>query len=313
MMTLRGAPRRVPLSPANAFAAAAICVLCGTSLTIAAPCARPDVDVTFPPSDASDVPPNARMSAHYAAPALYDDELAVLVDDASREVPAVTTFDEADSLMRLEPLAPLSRGTYELTWPGLRGVTGGVGLGRIVRFSVRSQADTSPPTFEGLVGIDWDLSRDRDPCLDKLQDRFVFKLRPGHAADDAPLELLAMQVFQTRDPDSAGDDDAAPARVALRPFPTDGHVEVRRPAKTAGRTCFGAIAVDLSGRVSGGGEREVCVDTKEPPFFDGCAIALGSPHRQSARWLSLAGLGIFAARLMTRRRGARAHEPSRDA
>ena len=38
----------------------------------AAPCGRPDVDLTFPPSDATSVPSNALLAAHYAAPALYD-------------------------------------------------------------------------------------------------------------------------------------------------------------------------------------------------------------------------------------------------
>jgi hypothetical protein len=237
----------------------------------AAPCGRPDVDATFPPSNATSVPPNALLSAHYSSPALYGDEVVNLVDANGTELEVSVVYDEADAMLRATPAEPLGPGYHELSWPGLRSLTGaGVGRGRTTGFFVQTAADQAPPTFRGLTDIAWDLSRDRDPCLDELDDRFVFELTLGSASDDAGVELLAVQIFATQDPAAESDE---PTRVALRAFPESGKLEVRRAADDAGQTCFAAVVQDLLGNVSGGGEREVCIKTKEPPFFDGCSVA----------------------------------------
>jgi hypothetical protein len=121
----------------------------------------------------------------------------------------------------------------------------------------------------------------------------------GEASDDADEELLSVQVFETRDPANA---DAEPARVALRAMPVAGKLELRRPAKKGGKTCFAAVVQDLRGNVSGGGEREVCIETQRPPFFDGCSVAAGwgsGKPRSQWVWALVLALGIV-------RRGARA-------
>jgi hypothetical protein len=257
----------------------------------AAPCGRPDVDATFPPDNAESVPSNAILSAHYSAPALYDDEPVVLTDGAGNDIAVTTSFDKADTVVRAQPDAPLADGSYTAEWPTLRGVSGGgVGLGKKLKFTVQGVTDMAPPTFAGLTGIDWDLSRDKDPCTDRLEDRFVFKLKLGAAADDAGAQLLAVTLFETKDP--LAPEQTGPSKVALRPWPTDGRVELRRPANKAGDTCFAAITQDLVGSVSGGGEREVCVKTQKPPFFDGCSVLARDPSSPgSALFILLAALG----------------------
>lgn len=287
-----------PLRTCAVAALAACALLAGASSVQAAPCGRPDVDYTFPPNDATSVPPNALLSAHYAAPALYDDEQVSLVDAAGTELAVSVAYDGADAMLRVTPAVPLDPGYHELVWPGLRGLSGaGVGRGKTTSFFVQNAVDQAPPTFQGLTGIDWDLSRDRDPCLDKLEDRFKFELSLGAASDDSGVELLAVQIFETREP---GSDSDEPTRVALRAFPEQGKLEVRRAADNSGKTCFAAVLQDLLGNVSGGGEKEVCIKTKKPPFFDGCSVASAagsSPSRAGLFWL--------LAALMLLRRGAR--------
>jgi hypothetical protein len=203
------------------------------------------------------------------------------------------------------PDAPLLDGAHRVVWPGLRGVGPGAGVGRgsTIDFVV-SGTDATPPRFDGLTGIEWDLARDRDPCLDRLEDRFVFRLKLGAASDDAGASLLSVLVFETRDP--AAPDQAEPSRVALRPYPAKGMLELRRPADAAGKTCFAAVTQDLVGSVSGGGEREVCIATKEPPFFEGCGVASRSdgPTRPAST------LGLYAGLMLwLRRRGRSAQRP----
>lgn len=273
-------------------------LLLGAVHAAAAPCGRPDVDATFPPSDATSVPPNALLSAHYSSPALYDDEVVSLIDANGTELDVSVAYDEADAMLRATPAEPLGPGYHELSWPGLRSLTGaGVGRGRTTGFFVQAAADQAPPTFRGLTDITWDLSRDRDPCLDRLEDRFSFELSLGEASDDAASALLAVQVFETRDPAAS---DAGPTRVALRAWPENGKLELRRPANKAGKTCFAAVVQDLVGNVSGGGEREVCAKTKKPPFFDGCSIARSQSSSLTSLWLLLA-LGAWSCRRGARR------------
>lgn len=266
-----------------------------------APCGRPDVDATFPPDKAESVPVNAILTAHYSAPALYDDEPVVLTDSAGNDVSVTTSFDSADAVVQATPDAPLADGSYTAEWPSLRGLSGGVGLGKKIAFSVQGVTDMTPPTFAGLNEIDWDLSRDKDPCTDNLEDRFVFKLKLGQASDDAGAALLAISVFETQDPLAPA--QTSPGKVALRPWPENGRIELRRPANKAGQTCFAAITQDLVGSVSGGGEREVCVKTQKPPFFDGCSVLARAPSSPgSAIFILLAALG---SRLRGRGRSVR--------
>lgn len=287
---------------AAAWLAGLVVVLLSRSAP-AAPCGRPDVDLTFPADGATAVPSNAILAAHYGSPALYSDETASLRDATGNSVAVTLAYDDADSMLRATPEQPLESGHFDLVWPGLRGASssGGLGRGRSVGFTVGAAADVTPPVFEGLSGISWDLARDRDPCLDRLDDRFVFELRLGQASDDSGSSLLSLLVFETKDPAALGQSE--PSRVGVRAWPADGKLEVRRPATHAGKTCFAAVAQDLIGSVSGGGEREVCVTTQKPPFFDGCAISLaGSPARRAGAggWLALIALAAL-------RRGRAAH------
>jgi hypothetical protein len=275
-------------------------LLLASGRALAAPCGRPDVDLTFPPNDAVAVPSNAQLSAHYASPALYDDEAVSLTDPDGNEAAISVNYDDAESMLRATPEQPLAPGFHQLVWPGLRGVSsGGVGRGSTVSFFAQETSDATGPRFAGLSQIDWDLARDRDPCLDRLEDRFVFDLELGDASDDAGTELLQILVFETVDPASPA--QTGPSKVALRAFPQEGRLEVRRPARKAGRTCFAAVVQDLAGNVSGGGEVEVCTQTKRPPFFDGCALSprAGRGHLSHVAWLWLLALGL-------RRRGSRA-------
>ena len=61
-----------------------------------------------------------------------------------------------------------------------------------------------------------------------------------------------------------------------------------------------AVMRDLVHNVSGGGDEEVCVETTEPPFFDGCS--LGAPAGPRGAYAGLFALALFA---VMRRRGAR--------
>ena len=278
---------------------------------VAAPCGRPDVDVTFPPEAARAVPIDAVLAAHYGSPARYDDEPVTLTDAAGNPVSVTSSYDDADSMLRAVPDQPLSAGLHTVAWPSLRGVSssGGLGRGKSVSFTVQSGADLGPPSFPGLVGIGWDLARDRDPCLDRLEDRFVFKLEVGEAVEDTDNALLALLVFETRDPTAPGQTE--PSRVAVKAWPENGFVEVRRPANKAGKTCFAAVAQDLIGSVSGGGEREVCVKTKKPPFFEGCALgAPGKPQSPAGFGYTLLLLGL--GWLTTRGRTAHARSVRAD-
>jgi hypothetical protein len=293
------------MSPPRAIVTqlAGVGLLLCASVATAAPCGRPDVDFAFPPDDASNVPGNAQLSAHYASPALYDDEPVTLTGPTGDELSVSVLYDEAQSMLRVSPEEPLVAGFHQVAWPGLRSVSrGGVGRGSTIGFFVDDAVDTMPPRFSGLQSIDWDLSRDRDPCLDGLSDRFVFELELGEVDDDGGLELLSVLVFETVDP--AEPERNEPSQVALRPVPASGKLELRRPAQRAGKTCFAAVVQDLLGGVSGGGEVEVCTKTRRPPFFEGCAVggAVGANSTVVRAWV----FATCALGLLLLRRGLRA-------
>jgi hypothetical protein len=270
-----------------------------------APCGRPDVDLTLPPNGADGVPANAHFAAHYAAPAIYLNESVTMTDADQNVIPLTIAYDEVDSLLRATPDQPLAPGAYDLLWPGLRAVSGsgGVGRGSTTHVTVTTATDVAAPTFTGLSDIHWDLARDRDPCLDRLDDRFKFQLDVGRATDDLPVEFLSLQIFETKTPGAP--EPTSPSNVGLRAWPKDGRLELRRPATKAGQTCFAAIAQDLLGRVSGGGEHEVCVKTTKPPFFDGCAVARVPMSSNGVA----SGLALLALALLRRGRRADARKP----
>jgi hypothetical protein len=277
-----------------------------TRASFAAPCGRPDVDYAFPPSDSEDVPTNADLYAHYRSPADYVDE-EVLVTGPQGDVPVDVAYDEAESMLRAFPLIDLVPGPHVVKWPALRGVATSRGLGLTVEFSVGSEPDEESPRFSGLTSIDWDLSRELDECTDTYEDRFWFDLGIGSASDDMDPSLLAVVVFQTR---FAGREGSRPEQVAVRPMPKNRSVRVERPAMGEGKVCFAAITRDLVYNVSGGGDQEVCVETTEPPFFDGCSFA-ASTTSANVRFASrkgrgaLAGLFALSLAVLARRRGAR--------
>lgn len=263
----------------------------------AAPCGQPDVDATFPPHEAGGVPPNATLAAHYSNPADYVDETVTLEGPAG-VVDVRVSYDEAESMLRAQPAAELAEGSYELAWPPLRGVATNRGLGRTIEFSVGTTRDTSAPRFSGLTRIEWDLSREEDPCTESLEDRFLYDLGLGSAEDDLPTDLLALVVFETRSGGKA--QRPAPQQIAVVPWPEKGVVRVGRQATGDETVCFAAVTRDLTNRVSGGGNEEVCVETTAPPFFYGCSSA---PRRGSdGAMLTLAALALAALRRREARR-----------
>ncbi|HEX6277765.1 MAG TPA: hypothetical protein VFZ53_32205 [Polyangiaceae bacterium] len=276
---------------------AVVAVAFAARVAAAAPCGQPDVDDTFPPHESEDVPANATLSAHYSAPADYDDEAVTLTGPAG-DVPVEVLYDTAESMLRAAPRAELAAGAYELMWPALRGVGESRGRGRTVTFSVGAARDTEAPRFSGLTRLTWDLSREQDPCTDSLEDRFWFELGLGAATDDAPASLLAVVVFETRGGNKTG--SSAPEQIGVVPLPEKGVVRVERQAIGDETVCFAAVTRDLANRVSGGGDEEVCVQTTAPPFFDGCAMA-----RPSRRTDAFGLVGVLGFLLFSRRRGAR--------
>jgi hypothetical protein len=263
---------------------------------LAAPCGRPDVDATYPPNGVVDVPRNAMLSAHYSAPAEYVDEVVTLVGPMG-DVALEVFFDRAESMLRAQPLNELGSGSYVVTWPGLRGVATSRGLGQSAEFSVGTRNDVESPRFAGLDGIDWDLLREEDECTETHEDRFWFDLDLGSVSDDLAPKLLSVIVFETRGPSSGAD----PEQIAVLPMPNDRRVRVERPAAGGEKVCFAAVVRDLTNRVSGGGDEQVCVETTELPFFDGCSL-----RAPRSRGGNVAPLVVALALVVARRRlGAR--------
>jgi MYXO-CTERM domain-containing protein len=237
----------------------------------AEPCGRPDIDATFPPQGASGVPQNAMLAAHYSAPADYDEEPVTLTQGETTDVPVDVSYDNGESMLRAVPRAPLAPGGYRIVWPALRGVATSVGLGATRSFNVGTAVDTAPPHFDGLRKATWDFSREDDPCTDSQEDRYGFELSLGDYGDDLPSSLLSVVVFETRSPKHPA--GTPPIELAVVPLPSGGVVSVERPSKYAGTVCFAAVLRDLALYTSGGGDEEACVETVEPPFFEGCSFA----------------------------------------
>jgi hypothetical protein len=260
----------------------------------AAPCGRPDVDVTFPPNGADAVPSNAILAAHYRAPADYQDEPVSLTGPDGGELGLDLSYDDAESMLRAFPLTPLAPGEHRIVWPALRGVATGVGLGRSAEFTVGPSVDTEAPRFSGTSGLEWRLLRDEDPCTSGLEDRFAYDLELGALSDDQATSLLSVVVFETRSPTQP---DGPPKQLTVRPLPAGGHLSLERSSTRSGTVCFAAVLRDLALYTSGGGDREVCAETTAPPYFEGCALA-PVPARSDARgaWLVVVALLLGARR-----------------
>jgi uncharacterized protein (TIGR03382 family) len=256
------------------------------------------VDATFPRANALRVPANATFSAHYGAPADYAGETVTLTASNGAVVPVNVGYDEAEGILRATPLATLVPGSYSIDWPALRGPSTGAGRSKTIDFSVVAALDTLPPTFAGLETLEWDLAREEDPCTNAFEDRYAFDFELGAASDDSEVSHLAVLVFETEHPRSGP--STPPKQIGIYPLPDDGVLHVKRSARRAGKSCFAAVTRDLVGFVSAGGNEEVCAETIEPPWFEGCSVS-GS---RSASGVS--GLGLLAfGWLVRRRRGAR--------
>jgi hypothetical protein len=96
-----------------------LAALCPTpaSAAGAAPCGAPDLLETFPAEGATDVPVNARLSAHYAATAEYvDEEVTFEHVGVGTESPRAT-FDATEGLLAFEPSTALIPGdSYVVHW-----------------------------------------------------------------------------------------------------------------------------------------------------------------------------------------------------
>jgi hypothetical protein len=279
-------------------------------------CTSPDLIETMPPDNAVNVPINAGLSARYASIANYNGEPVQLdhvpvggpTDAQTFDAHSATmpTFDATSGILQIVPPAPLTAGdSYVVHWPALRGLdTANVGQASDLHFRVGAEQDTLPPTFQGMTSVAWDVSRNKDPCTSSIDERYVFDLGLGKAADDGGRDSLTLIVFQTAGPDvEAG--VAKQVRVQRIP-PAGQNVSVTSAVSSAvGHVCFAAIVRDLTGRVSTGGS-PVCVETVGPPFFYSCAVA---PARQ-ARGLELAALFIAAVALARRAKRRAAWTPA---
>ena len=264
-------------------------------------CGRPDVLDTVPPDLATEVPPNASLTAHYDPSAEYLGEDVVLTPMGGVDEVVEATFDDTQGLLTYVPPAPLAPGAYVITWPSLRGLNAAaLGTSAVVHFTVGTTDDTTPPVFDGLTGVTWDLERKNNTCTNSIEDRLVFELALAPASDDGGRDGLRLVIFQTSG--SGVDVDAGSVPVQTMAMPAVGKTaEVKLPVSDAtGHVCFAAIARDLTGKISNGGSHAACVDTIAPPFFRGCAVAPGASRGERG-----VGFVAFAALLALARRRAR--------
>lgn len=239
---------------------------------------------------------DAPLHAFYAASTLYQNEPVLLdLPDGTTQA-LVGTFDQAEGRLTVtppDPLAPLA--TYTVHWPELRGSTsGGKGLGATITFTAGTGPDLAPPSFAGATRLAWDWTRETDDCTDTIEDRLTFAVSLAEADDDGGRASLTLVLSQTRGPSLA----AGPRQVFLGALPAPGEAaRVTLGVDSAvGRICFAALARDLTGKISAGGEREACAETTRPPFFNGCALAPGRQPGGLAVALALALLLLLGRR-----------------
>ncbi len=279
--------RRALLALSSALLATELC----SAPAVAAPCGRPDLLDAVPPDGAENVPTNARLFARYTSIAEYLGEDILFTPDGEAPISVKGNFDATEGMLSVDPPEALVSGkSYSVSWPRLRGFgTANLGRGKDVSFRVGAGSDEAPPMFAGVRAVDWDVTRDQDDCTDRLERRYVFDIELEPASDDGGRDSLMLVVFQTRGPGLS-----APKPVSVRRLPAEGQpVTVRQTIDDgAGEVCFAAIVRDLTGKASASGAREVCIETVEPPFFEGCAVR--APTRQSSSgafaWTALLAL-----------------------
>jgi hypothetical protein len=244
----------------------------GAMPAFAQTCGAPDLLAALPPDGATGVPIGAPLHALYAAAAIYQSEPVLLDLPDGTQRALVGEFDPAEGqLTLLPPDALVALTAYTVHWPELRGTTsGGKGRGRSVTFTTGEGPDTTPPSFAGATALAWDWARESDDCTDNIEDRLAFSLSLADASDDGGRESLTLLLSQTQGPLLG----PSPRQVFLGALPPPG-----QPARLSmavdsavGRICFAALVRDLTGKISNGGNTEVCVRTTRPPFFNGCAL-----------------------------------------
>jgi MYXO-CTERM domain-containing protein len=264
----------------------------------AAPCGRADLLHAFPPDEATNVPIDATLSAHYARSAEYLGE-PVPFGTEGAPVPVAVDFDSTQALLSYTPGGSLLPNTrFEIQWPPLHGLNSAtVGSAFKVHFTTGASVDGAPPEFDGLTRISFDVSHARDECTDSVEDRYRFRLGLSDASDDGGRDALALLVFQTSGPNIP---EGSPEPVLLTPLPESNAIALDRAVPDAvGRICFAAIVKDLTGKISSSGDREVCIQVAEPPVFFGCSA--GGGRTGTGVWAAL-GAGLLI--LVRRRRGA---------
>lgn len=270
----------------------------------AAQCGKPDLVDMVPPDQATGVPLNATLGAHYTAAAEYLNEKVVLVHPDLSEESVTAEWEPTEQLLSLTPVAPLApSSTYSIRWPALRGLNAAApGLGGSATFTTGAGDDTAAPAFAGVVGLSWDLERTSDDCVDGLVERFVFDLDLGPVSDDGGTGGLTLMLFQTSGPEVHG----MPTPIPARAWPTDAtHAQVKLATDVSvGEICFAGIARDTAGHRSSSGSVVACVQTTAPPFFNGCGVA-GTAGGDGAG----AGAGGLLASLALLLLAARGREP----
>jgi hypothetical protein len=252
-------------------------------------CGAPDLLAALPPDGATGVPIGAPLHALYAAAAIYQNEPVLLDLPDGTQQALVGEFDPAEGQLTLVPPDTFVALTaYTVHWPELRGTTsGGKGRAMTVTFTTGEVPDATPPSFAGATALLWDWTRESDDCTDNIEDRLTFSLSLADASDDGGRESLTLVLSQTQGPLLG----ASPRQVFLGALPPPG-----KPARLSmavdsavGRICFVALVRDLTGKISSGGDNEVCVRTTRPPFFNGCALP---PRARGTR-----GAGVIPALL----------------
>jgi hypothetical protein len=293
---------RFPWRPVLSAASLAATIALDARDARADSCTSPDLIEVTPPDQAQEVPTNAMLFARYASIAQYQGEGVQLehVGVDMQSVPAM--FDDTDGMLSITPPAPLvPAGAYVVHWPGLRGLnTATLGTGSDQHISVGAAQDVARPTFEGISGVTWDVAREKDSCTSSINERYVFDLALGAAADDSGRDSLTLLVFQTQGPKV---DAGTPTRVLVRRIPPAGQtVRVTSTVDRAiGHVCFAAIVQDLTLKVSTT-SAEKCVDTVTPPFFYSCAVAPTRGPGHGGMLLLLATQLALARRKGRRRR-----------
>jgi hypothetical protein len=260
----------------------------------------------LPPDGAREVPLDVPLFGLYDPRAEYLDEDITLDGPNAEEWVLGGQYESAEGLLRLDLPEELEAETrYAVEWPGLRGLgTATVGRGLSVDFRTGAGRDERAPEFDGVTAVDWWLERQRDECTDSQTERFVFDLSLSQAHDDGGEESLALVVFQTVGAESG---EAEP--VSVTRYGGDDHVILRRALKDGGGTvCFAALVRDLAGRISDSGSVEHCVETQQPPFFEGCR--LGAGRSRGAAYVFW-GFGALVFAFFVRRVGARRSHTTR--